>query len=554
MIDINWNLFKAKFNGREEEIFEKLSYMLFCSEHGNKVGIFRFKNQVGIETEPILVGGLVSGFQAKYYETKLADNKGDIIDSIKKAKDKNLDLQKLYFYTNREFSESRKKGVKKPAYLIEIEDAALKEGLSIEWRQPSHFEVQLSHPESKYLSEYFFGTDKSIVGFLGNITLHGEYILHSIQVDAKFIDKSIKIDRTAILEQLQKRNAQIILLSGDGGSGKTAIIKELFESEMTPIYIFKAAEFHQNSLASFFSEFGDYGFADFLSMHQEESQKTVVIDSAEKLADITNQDAFIEFLSGLLKNGWQVIFTTRSSYLDDLRFQMIEVYRLPFDVIQLPLLSSDQLQLLAERNKFTLPRDQRLLNLIRNPFYLNEYLQHYNEITNQTNIAKFRELLWNKKIQHSTIKVNNINILRERCFLSLAKMRCESGNFFINADEFDSAALAKLEDDEVIKYEPGQLGYFITHDIYEEWALEKHIENMYLQCQGLSKFFQEIGKSLPIRRAFRAWLAEKLIDVSNDFLRFVNKTFFANNIPTFWKDELLVSVLLSVRCVDLAGQ
>jgi hypothetical protein len=105
MIEINWNNFKAKFNGKESLSFESLAYQLFCFEFNIKIGIFRFKNQTGIETEPIQTETDCVGFQAKYHETKIADNKDDIIDSIKKAKNKNSKLTKIWFYLNQEFSE-----------------------------------------------------------------------------------------------------------------------------------------------------------------------------------------------------------------------------------------------------------------------------------------------------------------------------------------------------------------------------------------------------------------------------------------------------------------
>lgn len=114
MREINWNNFKAKFNGKETLSFENLAYHLFCNEYNLNKGIFRFKNQTGIETEPIQTETDCVGFQAKYYDTKISDNKGDIIDSIKKAKIKNPDLNKILFYLNQEFSESSKKDKKDP--------------------------------------------------------------------------------------------------------------------------------------------------------------------------------------------------------------------------------------------------------------------------------------------------------------------------------------------------------------------------------------------------------------------------------------------------------
>jgi|SRR3989337_1137421 len=98
MTGLNWNIFKTKFHERERTAFESLSYMLFCYEHDIKIGIFRFKNQTGIETDPLEYKGEKIGFQAKYFETKLSENKGDIIDSLQKAKAKNPELNKILIF------------------------------------------------------------------------------------------------------------------------------------------------------------------------------------------------------------------------------------------------------------------------------------------------------------------------------------------------------------------------------------------------------------------------------------------------------------------------
>ena len=313
MIDINWNNYKAKFNGREKNIFESLAYMLFCYEHNIKVGIFRFKNQTGIETEPINFDGLKLGFQAKYYDTRLSENKTDIIDSIKKAKSKNSDLNKILVYTNQELSESSNKGQKKPKYLADIEEIAKQVGVEIDWRLPSHIEKQLSVKENDYLSQYFFGSDNGIIEFLNNLKNHTKNILFAIQTDILFKGQQIKIERPGTLTRLNKNSSQIIILSGNGGSGKTALIKDFFKDNAQPRYVFKAAEFYKSSLSAIFYQFGAYGIEDFLLSHKEEADKIFVIDSAEKLADLENQDVFIEFLSTLIKNQWKVIFKNRNN-------------------------------------------------------------------------------------------------------------------------------------------------------------------------------------------------------------------------------------------------
>src|SRR5690606_6557855 len=136
---MNWKVFNLKYDKREAWAFEQLSYLLFCAELGNRIGLFRYKNQTGIETEPIEKEGVFYGFQAKYYTTSISDNKGDIIDSIKKAKSKNSQLNELLLYVNQELSESSKKDKKMPQYQVDIEKSAKSVGVNIQWRVPSHF-------------------------------------------------------------------------------------------------------------------------------------------------------------------------------------------------------------------------------------------------------------------------------------------------------------------------------------------------------------------------------------------------------------------------------
>ncbi len=118
--EVNWNNFKAKFNGKENDSFEYLCYLLFCSEFGQDKGIFRYKNQAGIETEPIESDGEVIGWQAKFLEVSISTKKEDLKESIKTTKTKNPIVTKILFYLNKEFSESRKKDKKDPAYKKEI--------------------------------------------------------------------------------------------------------------------------------------------------------------------------------------------------------------------------------------------------------------------------------------------------------------------------------------------------------------------------------------------------------------------------------------------------
>lgn len=549
MREINWNNFKAKFNGKESATFENLAYHLFCYEHNLSYGIFRFKNQTGIETEPTNYNNKIVGFQAKYYDTKISDNKADIIDSLKKAKGKNPNLDTIYLYINQEFSESSSKSVKDPQYKIEIENVSSALNLHIEWRVPSHFEIQLAATQNRLLTEHFFSLEKDAVDFINAIADHTANILFPIQDSIKYGDNRIQIDRSEILETIQSSgSSNITLISGEGGCGKTGIIKVLHSllKDKVPLYTFKATEFKVEDITTFFKRYGKYYLQDFLELHKDENTKFVVIDSAENLSEIEDQEPFKEFVSALLANSWKLIFTTRLTYLDDLKFQFIEIYRLPFEHLPINKLTVDELRKLASNYNFELPYNESFTSLLTNLFYLDEYLDNYSNRGKALNSGEFKALLWLRKIQKSSYSAKNIHLQREDCFLEIARIRSVSGSFFVIPNNHCTPEILNLLlKDEIIGYDTATGGYFITHDIYEEWALDIIIERNFVNSANFNDFFAEIGTSLPIRRAFRKWLSEKLINNLNEIKPLINHVFFTKSESKFWDDEVIVSIMLS---------
>jgi len=542
---INWSNFKAKFDGKEQKAFESLAYFLFCNEHNIKIGIFRFKNQTGVETEPIQVGKDIVGFQAKYYETPLSSNTSDIIDSIKKAKDKNPKLTKIFIYLNQEFGEGKEE--KEPIYKKKIEDFAKSLGIEIEWRVPSHIERQLFLPANKYIKEHFFELGKSIIDFLNELQRHAEAILFPIHSEINFAGRVIKLDRKEIVNSLLEDDTkQVIILAGNAGVGKTAIIKDFYEKlkNKCPIYLFKATEFNLNYINELFKQFGDFTISDFLKAHENENEKYIIIDSAEKLAELMNQEPFQEFVSEMLKGGWKIVFTIRYNYLESLQIQFLD---LDFKTINVEKISNEQLIQLSKEYGFSLPRNRKLLELIKIPFYLEQYLRNYDPSIKNINYFKFKKLLWKTRIQNISQAKDNMHLKREECFLKLAEKRANSEKFYIPNSEIgcNNEVLEKLIADEIIQYDENHGGYFITHDVYEEWALERIIERAFNTRCSSKDFFSKMGNSYSIKKAFRSWISEKLLLNDAEIKNFIEEIIIDSSIESHWKDEVLISVLLS---------
>lgn len=530
MIKPSWNTFKAKFSENPQHNFEWFCYLLFCKEFNQPHGIFRYANQAAIETNLICVGDQNIGWQAKFYDTPLSVHKSDLLNTIKNAKNYYPNISKLFIYSNEEWGQNKGK---QPAGLKEIEEKATELKISLVWRTTSYFETEFVCIDSESISKHFFTFDKSIINLILEQQKHTATILSSIQSCINFNGQVIEIDRSECSNKLITQTNQVSILSGAGGVGKTAVIKKLYEQlkEKSLFYVFKANEFELTNLNDLFK---DFSFYDFSEAHKNETNKTIVIDSSEKLLDLHNTEPFKEFLSELIKNNWKVIFTTRDNYLEDLNYQFLEIYKISPDNISINNLNYDELTAISEKHSFSLPKDEKLLELIKNPFYLEEYLRFYKE-NEELNYSEFKNKLWIKNIKKSKPE-------RERCFLEVAFERADKGQFYVNPN-FSAEVLGKFVDDGILGYEVP--GYFITHDIYEEWAIERFIEGKFVNRSDNISFFESIGQSLPVRRCFRKWLSEKLLLQEVDAKQFIQETIQNEETEAFWKDEIFVSVLLS---------
>jgi hypothetical protein len=368
MIKPDWNIFKIKFNTDAQKNFEWFCYMLFCQEQDKPQGIFRYKNQRGIETNPINH----VGFQAKFYETKLSDHKSDLLSSITNSKKYYPNIIKIIFYTNQEWSQGKNGGDCKAKTAVEKE--AKKSDLTIVWRTASFFESPFVSSDNKEIAKHFFSQNNSIFDSLEEKKKHSDTILNVIQTHIIFNEKKIEIDRSSILLNLKKEieKKQVLILSGAAGAGKTAIIKNFYEEQKDnfPFYVFDASEFMKNDI-HYSSR--DFSFQDFVKAHAEEIKKIIVIDSAEKLSD--KIESFIKnLLLNLISDKWRIIFTTRDSYTEYLR-QSIETQNeeiIPA-FLNIQDITPEDLSYLSGEHNFSLRiithREHRLLSNVNTDYY-----------------------------------------------------------------------------------------------------------------------------------------------------------------------------------------
>ena len=157
LIKANWENFKAKFSENPQDNFEWFCYLLFLKEYNQPYGTHRYKNQSGIETDPIKVGDEVIGWQSKFYEDTLSNHKEDLLGTLRKTKRDNPNITKIILYTNSEWGQGQ--GTKEPKAKTETEEKAKELKIKLIWRVQSYFESPFVCQEQKDISSYFFELD-----------------------------------------------------------------------------------------------------------------------------------------------------------------------------------------------------------------------------------------------------------------------------------------------------------------------------------------------------------------------------------------------------------
>ena len=175
MIKPNWDIFKVKFSENPQENFEWFCYLLFSKEYNQPYGTHRYKNQSGIETDPIEVGSEVIGWQSKFYEDSLSNHKDDLLGTLIKSKRDYPNITKIILYTNSEWGQGR--GGNETQAKSETEDKAIELGIELVWRVKSYFESPFVCIENSIISKYFFTQG----GFIPSFKVISKKMKDSIQ-------------------------------------------------------------------------------------------------------------------------------------------------------------------------------------------------------------------------------------------------------------------------------------------------------------------------------------------------------------------------------------
>lgn len=545
----SWEMFKAKYPSEQlqRDRFEDLARSLFCDRFGLEYGILQCHNHAGNETQTITYESDVIGFNAKFFEKGI--DADQIIASIETAHKRYPEQSRMLVYTNVPFG-NPPKGREKTRAQQKVEEYASSVGIDVEWIMDK---MILDHAiKLDWVYDYFFALDSPLEQVLEFEESNTKSILAPIRTALSLNGAAIKInftyEETRVLDAIKGRKH--IVIYGEGGCGKTALLKSIYEEwgKSIPFCIRKGQDIKNASLDGLFNR----GIDTFLKAYNNASTKVMIIDSAERLQDLDDRSTFESLITTLRDAGWILVFTVRDAYmgvlLEDLGFSL-DIFP---ETIQINPLTKDKLASLATSYDFKLPENESFQNRISTLFYLDSYLKLCNSssLNKEDDYSKFSERIWKEKISGRTT-TRGLDTKRSQTFIEFITRRISSDTFYLNDNLFDPEITQLLINDEVLAR--NDYGLFITHDIYEEWGIAKMISNSWRARTSVEHFFASLSTSYLVRKTFRQWLAERIETASEDLEELLSNS-LSPQIEPLWKDEMLIGIMNSSYAVTFLAE
>ncbi|TGM61521.1 hypothetical protein [Leptospira vanthielii] len=380
-------------------------------------------------------------------------------------------------------------------------------------------------------------------------------ILRPIKTSIGKGENEFQLARTEMREKILEclSISQLTIVTGTPGVGKSAEIKKILNKDFpnASVFVFRADQFNESTLANVFSSQGvNEKILDIFSCISLIPEKIIFIDSLEKLLEADPECAFKQLLA-LLKEHPEIKFIASSrKYAIDLIVLKFGIDRDFIDIVNIQTLGEEELKLVSEKfpQLNNVLKNKKIKNLLKSPKYLDFSIlaiSKTNDNYANASLTEFKENLWNSLVVDSANTKNGLPIKREDAFMEIALKRAKEMKLFIRPDKSDAEAIACLENDEIVFQENNNRRYSPTHDILEDWALVRYVSTKFENFPNPKDLFSNLGNEPAIRRAFRLWVEDCLIDNGGKINELIKTTISDQMIDKYWADELLIAVFKS---------
>lgn len=368
---------------------------------------------------------------------------------------------------------------------------------------------------------------------------------------------SIHLSRSELLEKAETLllNNDVVMVLGSAGSGKSTLTKELLSKSKakdgTKIITLSGGQICRNSLTELLASLNiSLQLDNLLTSKDLLGNKLIYIDSAEKAIESN----LINVLKDLLllpktHKGVKVIISIRSYALTQTAFSLVNDLDVSRAKLEVGVLSDIELKPLLDRY----PKIQELLlnkkveSLVRTPFYLKQIIGILGDLDSKDlDERQLKVTLWNKVVSKE-------NLNRELLFQKIAIERATQLIPFVKIIEpVENTILRDLLSDNIIVERLDHFGireFAPSHDIFEDWALVRHISQAYSQSLNVFKFLSSLSSAYAIQRGFRFWLQE-LYRVDHPQAVQITLDVILSSGLDKWKNEVITALLNSSICSD----
>lgn len=377
---------------------------------------------------------------------------------------------------------------------------------------------------------------------------HTDLILDNM--NSQVADITIKRDEEIDKVNDLLENNQLVLITGERGIGKSGIAKEYWKKYCKNKYslAIRTEEFNHPNIQNVFNGIGvNSNITDLFNIITLCNDKILFIESLEKILELESNRAFLDFLSLISKHPeWKIVATTRNYAVQQIIMNFIGEYGIKYDIIEINKFSKGQIDEFIEKlpSFKTLNCNKEMLELIKNPFYLSSVYKVINSgyiLNENDNKNTIKNIIWEEIIKKNSERVEGFPYKREKTFIEIALKRSSAMTYAVDMNQFDFSAITKLEEDGLVSIKDGFV--YLTHDVFEDWAIEKHIEKQYkIYNNNLNEFFNNIGCEQSMCRAYRLWLNEKDDDFINAYIK---EVFSTNELKNIWYDETMSAIIFS---------
>ena len=351
------------------------------------------------------------------------------------------------------------------------------------------------------------------------------------------IDDKYQIDLSEQIKAIDLK-AKVIFVTGEAGSGKTALCKKLLEKETNVLFVRSEQIVSANNIDDIF------GFAIEDIFPLVKGQVYICVDALEHISDCPVNLDNLKSLFGRIEkiNNAHIVASCRSSEIS--RFEELLV-KFGVKIYSTRPISSEELQkivkVIPKLKRFV--QDPRYRCITKNPFYLH-FLSTVSGLNSAKGVSEVRRQIWEKVIcagelgYAPTIK-------------KIALDRAKEFSVGVSPDDYsspDSDCINALLQKDVLMQDDETRLIRLKYDIFEDICFEQYIDDLFRKSKGSFDVFSKSlsGMGRCGYRRYQIWVENKLFAMENREAIFYGLVF--GDMPPSLKEQTRIGIIKSNYC------